>query len=139
MTEDFLTKELCFQLYVASKEIIRLYKPFLAELDLTYTSFIALLAIEDNMSVKYLGEKLFLDSGTLSPLLKKMEHQGLLHRTRSETDERLLKIDLTQKGQTVKAQLPAISKKIYHDLKTRNPNVDYPQLMHFLYQLNLAF
>jgi DNA-binding MarR family transcriptional regulator len=139
LAEDFLTKELCFQLYVASKEIIRLYKPFLAELDLTYTSFIALLAIEDDMSVKCLGEKLFLDSGTLSPLLKKMENQGLLNRSRSPEDERILKIDLTQKGREIKSQLPNISKKVYQNIKSRNPEIDYHQLMHFLNQLNLAF
>lgn len=66
-----LQNELCFQLYVASKESIRMYKPFLDEVDLTYTGFITLMAIEDNLSVKQLGERLFLDSGTLSPLLKK--------------------------------------------------------------------
>jgi len=93
-----LQNELCFQLYVASKEIIRMYKPFLDEVDLTYTGFITLMAIEDNLSVKQLGERLFLDSGTLSPLLKKMEKQGLLHRTRASTDERQLVIQLTEKN-----------------------------------------
>lgn len=68
-----LNQELCFQLYVASKEIVRAYQPYLTELGLTYTSFIALRAMENGMSVRRLGEQLFLDSGTLSPLLKKRE------------------------------------------------------------------
>lgn len=134
-----LEKELCFQLYVASKEIIRLYKPYLDEVGLTYTGFIALLAIEDTISVKRLGEKLFLDSGTLSPLLKKLEKQELLSRSRSPEDERTLQINLTEKGRQLKEQLPEISMTVYQQIKERNPQLDYPSLMKFLQQLNLTF
>ncbi|MGL6014970.1 MAG: MarR family winged helix-turn-helix transcriptional regulator [Selenomonadaceae bacterium] len=86
-----LDKQLCFALYVASKEVIRKYKPLLSPLGLTYTGYIAMLALweKDNLTVKKLGEKLFLDSGTLTPLLKKLEGLGYIDRIRSTADERL--------------------------------------------------
>ncbi|WP_313135056.1 MarR family winged helix-turn-helix transcriptional regulator [Anaerocolumna sp.] len=92
--------QLCFPLYVCSKEIIKKYKPFLDPLEITYTEYIAFMALweEDHISIKELGHKLFLDSGTLTPLLKKMERQGFVTRNRSTTDERTVYINLTQKG-----------------------------------------
>ncbi|MFR4287538.1 MAG: MarR family winged helix-turn-helix transcriptional regulator [Enterococcus italicus] len=137
-----LQNELCFQLYVASKEIIRMYKPFLDEVDLTYTGFITLMAIEDNLSVKQLGERLFLDSGTLSPLLKKMEKQGLLRRTRASTDERQLVIQLTDKGKSLQEKLPCISHDVYQSItKSSESGVYgvYGNLISQLIQLNQNF
>ncbi len=95
-----LENQLCFALYVCSKEIIRKYTPLLEPLGLTYTSYITLLSLweEDNVTLKTLGEKIFLDSGTLTPLLKKMEGQGLLTRTRGGKDERTVYIKLTKDG-----------------------------------------
>lgn len=95
-----LENQLCFALYVCSKEIIRKYTPLLEPLGLTYTSYITLLSLweEDNVTLKTLGEKIFLDSGTLTPLLKKMEGQGLLTRTRGGKDERTVYIKLTKEG-----------------------------------------
>ena len=93
-TEEFnplaLDNQLCFALYVCSKEIIRKYNPLLEPLGITYTAYITLLCLweKDNVTVKELGSRLFLDSGTLTPLLKKMEGQGLLTRTRGGKDER---------------------------------------------------
>ena len=99
-----LDNQLCFALYVCSKEIIRKYGPLLEPLGLTYTSYITLLSLceKDNVTVKELGERLFLDSGTLTPLLKKMEKQGLISRTRSEKDERTVFIRLTDEGRAMK-------------------------------------
>ena len=99
-----LDNQLCFALYVCSKEIIRKYTPILEPKGLTYTSYITLLCLweKDNVTVKELGERLFLDSGTLTPLLKKMEGQGLITRTRGGKDERTVYIKLTNEGKQMK-------------------------------------
>ena len=95
-----LENQLCFPLYVCSKEIVRRYKPFLDELDITYTQYIALMALWDKgaLSVKELGKMLFLDSGTLTPLLKTLESKGLVTRARDKEDERSLIVTLTDEG-----------------------------------------
>jgi DNA-binding MarR family transcriptional regulator len=99
-----LKNQLCFPLYAASRKIIRLYTPLLEPLGLTYTQYIAMLALweRDGVSVKHLGERLFLDSGTLTPLLKKIEAQGLLKRERDTKDERNVRIFLTDEGRALK-------------------------------------
>ena len=134
-----LQNELCFQLYVASKETIRAYKPFLDEVDLTYTGFITLMAIEENISVKQLGEHLFLDSGTLSPLLKKLEKRGLIKRTRTATDERQLGIQLTEEGKRLQQELPCISEKVYNTLAKENDTSYFGDLIQQVTKLNQAF
>lgn len=95
-----LSSQLCFPLYAVSKEIIRRYKPFLDELDLTYTQYIAMMAMWEHreLNVKELGELLFLDSGTLTPVLKKLEHKGYVTRNRSRRDERNLIVTITDEG-----------------------------------------
>jgi len=105
-----LENQICFSLYVCSKEVIRRYGPILEPLGLTYTSYITLMALwqKDNVSVKELGATLFLDSGTLTPLLKKMEAQGLLVRTRSREDERTVYIKLTSKGKSMREKCKSI-------------------------------
>ena len=96
--------QLCFPLYACAKETIRLYKPYLDELDLTYTQYITMLVLweHEKLTVKELGKKLYLDSGTLTPLLKKLEAKGLLKRERSKEDERNLFISLTEEGLAMK-------------------------------------
>lgn len=105
-----LENQICFPLYACSKEIIRLYKPFLDPLGLTYTQYITLMALweQDNITVKALGEKLYLDSGTLTPLLKKMEGQNLIIRERSLNDERNIYIRLTNVGIELKEKAVTI-------------------------------
>ena len=105
-----LENQLCFPLYACSREIIRLYTPFLEELGLTYTQYIAMLALWEHhfMSVKELGAALYLDSGTLTPLLKKMEAQGLLKRERSTKDERVVIATLTSAGEALKEKAKAV-------------------------------
>lgn len=99
-----LENQLCFPLYACSREIIKQYKPFLDELDLTYTQYIVMLVLweKKSVNVKELGECLYLDSGTLTPLLKKMEAKGLLTRTRSNKDERNLIVSITTLGEELK-------------------------------------
>ena len=95
-----LKSQLCFPLYACSKEIIRKYKPFLDQYDLTYTQYITMMALWENesMNVRELGSALFLDSGTLTPVLKKLENKGYIERRRSKEDERNLIVTVTQKG-----------------------------------------
>ena len=109
-----LDNQLCFAVYVASKEIIKQYKPFLDPLGLTYTQYITLLANweKSDISVKELGQRLFLDSGTLTPLLKKLEAMNLIERVRSSDDERLIIVSLTKKGLDLKKEVIDIPDKI---------------------------
>ena len=95
-----LKSQLCFPLYACSKEIIRKYKPFLDKFDLTYTQYITMMALWENesMNVRELGLVLFLDSGTLTPVLKKLESKGYIERKRSKEDERNLIVTVTEKG-----------------------------------------
>ena len=96
--------QISFPLYACAKETVRLYKPHLDKLGLTYTQYIAMLVLweEEKLTVKELGNRLYLDSGTLTPLLKKLEAKGLLKRERSKEDERNLFITLTEEGLALK-------------------------------------
>ncbi|HKM07616.1 MAG TPA: MarR family transcriptional regulator [Sphaerochaeta sp.] len=107
-----LDNQLCFALYVCSKEIIQKYKALLEPFGLTYTSYIVLLALweEDNQTVKELGQKLYLDSGTLSPVLKKLESGGFVKRERSKRDERSVSVTLTAKGKRTQESALTIPK-----------------------------
>ena len=95
-----LESQLCFPLYACSKEIIKLYKPFLDKLDLTYTQYITMMVMWEYKSITAheLGEKLYLDSGTLTPMLKKLESKGYIERSRSKLDERNLDVTITEAG-----------------------------------------
>lgn len=95
-----LENQLCFPLYAASREVIRHYRPHLDALDLTYTQYITMMVLwaEREISVKLLGQRLYLDSGTLTPLLKSLEAKGFVTRTRSESDERIVLVRLTDAG-----------------------------------------
>ena len=98
-----LDNQLCFPLYAASREIIRLYRPHLEALDLTYTQYITMMVLweEREISVKQLGKRLYLDSGTLTPLLKSLEAKGYVTRTRSDSDERVVLVRLTEAGEAL--------------------------------------
>ncbi|MCH5266095.1 MAG: MarR family transcriptional regulator [Lachnospiraceae bacterium] len=109
-----IENQLCFPLYACSREIIKKYKPYLDELDLTYTQYITMMVLWERkeLTVKELGQRLFLDSGTLTPLLKKMEAKGLLTRTRSEADERSLIVTVTEAGEQLKEQAADIPEQM---------------------------
>ena len=109
-----LESQLCFPLYVCSKELIKKYKPLLDKLDLTYTQYIVMLVLwqYSEINVKQLGEKLFLDSGTLTPLLKKLELKNYIVRNRSLNDERKLIISITEKGRMLKEQAKEIPQQM---------------------------
>lgn len=109
-----LDNQLCFPLYAVSKEIVRRYTPFLNEIDLTYTQYIAMMVMweDKEVSVKELGKRLYLDSGTLTPLLKNLEKKGLVTRERSKTDERYLVVSITDKGMELREKAVDIPSKI---------------------------
>ena len=109
-----LKNQLCFPLYACSKEIVRRYKPYLDKIDLTYTQYITMMVLweKGQVSVKELGEKLMLDSGTLTPVLKKLEQKGYLTRSRDKDDERVLNVTLTPEGDALKDQAVDIPKQM---------------------------
>lgn len=101
-----LENQVCFPLYACAKEVVRQYKPYLDKLDLTYTQYIAMMVLweEESISVKELGNKLFLDSGTLTPVLKTLEKKEYISRARSEEDERVLIASITEKGMALREE-----------------------------------
>lgn len=109
-----LENQLCFLLYAASKDIVKQYKPLLDEIDLTYTQYIAMLVLWEHgaVSVKDLGGYLQLDSGTLTPLLKRLEQKGYVKRSRSIADERALSLSLTKAGDALKEKALSIPGRI---------------------------
>lgn len=109
-----LDAQLCFPLYAASRAVIRQYHPYLSELDLTYTQYIAMMALWESapQSIKELGERLRLDTGTLTPLLKAMEKKGLVRRSRSEKDERSVLISLTGSGEALREKARAVPEQV---------------------------
>lgn len=109
-----LENQLCFPLYACSKEIVRRYTPFLDEIGLTYTQYIVMLVMWEHeaINVKELGKYLYLDSGTLTPVLKKLEQKGYLTRARSAKDERVLDVTLTESGIALKEKALAIPSQI---------------------------
>ena len=109
-----LQNQLCFPLYAATRKVTGLYQPFLQPLGLTYTQYVAMLALweEDGVSVSALGERLYLDSGTLTPLLKKLEQRGLLTRQRSAGDERVVVLRLTEAGRALREQARGIPARV---------------------------
>ena len=109
-----LENQLCFPLYAVSKEIVKKYKPYLDELDLTYTQYITMMVMWEHkeMNVKELGEYLYLDSGTLTPVLKKLEQKGWVKRARAKDDERVLLVTLTKAGGELREQAVDIPAKV---------------------------
>lgn len=109
-----LKNQLCFPIYLCSKEIIRKYTPLLAETNLTYTQYIVMMYFWDKQksNVKEIGDALLLDSSTLTPLLKKLENKGFITRVRSTIDERKLDIAITKKGMDLRDKVLPIPNKM---------------------------
>ena len=109
-----LENQLCFPLYACSKEVIRKYKPYLDKIDLTYTQYITMMVLweKKSLNVKELGKVLFLDSGTLTPMLKKLEGKGYIARQRSAEDERSVIITVTDSGEQLKDSAVSIPEKV---------------------------
>ncbi len=109
-----LENQLCFPLYACSRQIIKKYHKYLDELNLTYTQYIAMMVFWEvgTINVKELGKRLYLDSGTLTPLLKALEEKGFVRRSRSKEDERVLLVEITEAGEKLKEQAVNVPAKM---------------------------
>ena len=109
-----LENQLCFPLYACSKEIVKAYKPYLDELDLTYTQYITMMVMWEHreLKVKEVGQYLYLDSSTLTPLLKRLEQKGYVTRRRSTEDERDLIVTITESGEALKEKAITVPERL---------------------------
>ena len=130
-----LENQLCFPLYACSKEIIKRYKPYLDKIDLTYTQYITMMVLWDkkNINVKNLGEYLFLDSGTLTPVLKRLEQKKYIERNRAKEDERNLIVSITKLGMELRDKVKDIPNNISKCVNL-NPK-DAMKLYELLYKI----
>lgn len=110
-----LENQICFPLYALSREVIKLYKPLLDKYNLTYTQYVTMLVIweEEKIIFKELGKKLHLDSGTLTPVVKKLESMGLIIKYRNKEDDRVVTVELTKKGALLKDDILEVPDKMY--------------------------
>ena len=131
-----LENQLCFPLYAASRKIVNLYTPYFKPLGITYTQYIVLMVLwaQDGVSVRELGERLYLDSGTLTPLLKKMETAGLVRRERAKEDERVTRIFLTEAGRALHEKCLEIPVHLSRSLSAFSPE-EAQTLYTLLYRL----
>ena len=130
-----LENQLCFPLYAAAKEVVKLYTPLLKEIDLTYTQYVAMMVLWDRkeISVKKMGELLYLDSGTLTPLLKALEKKGFVTRQRSEADERVLIVKITDDGLKLREKAVSIPEQVGSCVKINSD--DAKELYRILYKI----
>jgi len=130
-----LKNQLCFPLYAASREVIKQYHPYLEAIGLTYTQYVAMMVFweEKHTTGRDLGKKLFLDSGTLTPVLKSLEAKGLIARSRSTEDERVLVVEITEKGEALKEQALSIPQSVASCI--RLPLEDAITLQKLLYRV----
>ena len=113
-----LENQLCFRLYASSREVIKKYKPILDQYNLTYTQYLTMLVLWENEKItdKGIGEKLHLDSGTLTPLIKKLENMNLVTKYRSKEDDRVVIVELTDKGRNLKDDMIDVPRKAFCSL-----------------------
>jgi DNA-binding MarR family transcriptional regulator len=132
-----LENQLCFPLYAAARKVTGAYTHFLKPLGITYTQYIVLMVLweKDDITVSELGKKLYLDSGTLTPLLKKMEKEGFLTRKRSAEDERRVEIKLTRKGRDLKKKAIDVPKNVGECIKGKLSEKDAKALYELLYKM----
>lgn len=126
LKHDDLKSELCFLFYVASKEVIKKYATHLKSYDLTYTSYITLKSIQPDevVNIKTLGNRIYLNSGTLTPLIKKLDQKGLVQKVRDEYDERNLNISLTNEGLKVQHYLHEVTEEVYKELNFEGDDME---------------
>lgn len=134
--ELWLENQICFPLYAGSRLITKLYTPLLQELDITYPQYLVLLVLwrEDAQSVSQISDKLFLETNTITPLLKRMELKGLVKRERSATDERKVNIVLTQSGIDLREKAECIPNEIVR--QSNNSSVTLEEVMQLKETLN---
>ncbi|GEK88618.1 MarR family winged helix-turn-helix transcriptional regulator [Alkalibacterium putridalgicola] len=121
-----LSNQVCFPLYAATRQITKLYRPMLEKLEVTYPQYLVLLVLFEDVSVtvKELGERLYLDSGTLTPMLKRMEEHGLVERKRSSKDERVVEVSLTEKGRSIEKKAEEIPNRFSKEIHLEQDEFD---------------
>lgn len=114
-----LDNQVCFPIYTLSKEVIKMYRPHLDKLDISYPQYLVLMVLweNDKLAVREICDKLYLDTGTITPMLKRMELKELITRTRQKNDERVVEIALTKKGKVMKAKANSIPYKLIEDIE----------------------
>ena len=120
-----LENQLCFRLYASSREVIKKYKPILDQYNLTYTQYLTMLVLWENetITVKGIGEKLHLDSGTLTPLIKKLEKMNLVTKYRSKEDDRVVIVELTDEGRNLKDDMIDVPRKAFCSLEIEKEQI----------------
>lgn len=133
-----LDNQICFPLYAASKEVIKKYRTYLDKLGLTYTQYITMMVLWEHkkVNVKDLGAELFLDSGTLTPLLKSLEQKGYIERERDKGDERILNVTITESGEALKDQVVSLPKIVANSINIDKKEV--LELYRILYKILMA-
>lgn len=136
---SYLDNQLCFLLYVTSKEVIKKYTALLKPYDLTYTGYITIMSLNEHeqVIVKELGHRLHLDSGTLTPLLKKLEAKGYVNRVHSSEDERQMNVSLTALGRKVRQELPCVAQSVAKNIDISKDQ--YEQLKTILHSVTKNF
>ena len=121
-----LENQICFSLYAASREVIKLYKPILDKYNLTYTQYLVMTVLweYDEITVKDIGNKLHLDSGTLRPLLKKLEARGLLTRHRAKEDDRMVLVNLEEDGKKLKNEILDVPGEVFCKMNISKEKVE---------------
>jgi DNA-binding MarR family transcriptional regulator len=120
-----LTNQVCFPVYSLAKEIVNRYRPFLEEMDLTYPQYLVMLILweQSEQTVSELGTKLKLDSGTLTPLLKRLEQKNLISRIRSTKDERVVKISTTEEGEKLRIKAKGIPEQLAQSMQLKEEDL----------------
>ena len=120
-----LDNQLCFSLYALSREVIKLYNPLLDKYNLTYTQYIAMLVMweEESIIFKELGKRLHLDSGTLTPVVKKLESMELVTKYRNKEDDRIVTVELTEKGKALKDEILEVPDKMYCNFTSNQEDI----------------
>ena len=127
-----LMKDMCFLFYVSSKEIVNKFNKHLKQYDISFPNYVMMLYIENSnpVFIKTLCDQLYLDSGTISPIIKRLEKKGLIERMRTEEDERRVKVQLTQKGSVLKEKFEQISDEVLTQFNMSSEDIDiYYKLM----------
>ena len=127
-----LMKDMCFLFYVSSKEIVNKFNKHLKQYDISFPNYVVMLYIENSnpVFIKTLCDQLYLDSGTISPIIKRLEKKGLIERMRTEEDERRVKVQLTQKGSVLKEKFEQISDEVLTQFNMSSEDIDiYYKLM----------
>lgn len=134
-----LDNQLCFSLYAASREVIKIYKPLLDKYGLTYTQYIAMLVVweYEKITVKEMGQKLHLDSGTLTPVLKKLQSMDLIDKYRDKNDDRVVIVEVSEKGRELKDKITDVPEQMYCRLGSKVE--DAIKLKKMLDKLLIAF